>query len=153
MQEELTLLKKKLIELENKLNSITSQVQDALNTNRTDIFKVSSRVEALLRHSFLLKKLTVDELYNAIEAYDIFRKKIYEIRQTESIPEKIEKALEYNKANVFYHFVIFADDLELKLLFEKAGGPSSEIASKLINSFQMSSSLREYLQKYAKDPS
>ena len=152
MQEEAqTPLEKRIKELENKVTILTSQIQDALNLNKIDIFKVNSRVEALLRHALFNKSIPVDELYTAIETYDIFRKQIQEIRKIESIPEKIEKAIEYNRANTFYHYSIYADDLELKPIFEKTGGPSSEIALKLLSTFQMSTSLKEYLQKYAKN--
>ena len=151
MQEIQSNLENKIKELENKLIELTSQVQNALNINRLDIFKTTSRMEALLRHALFNKIISIDEFYTAIEEYDSLRKEIQEIRKIESIPEKIEKAIKYNQSNTFYHFSIYADDLELKTIFEKTGGPSSEISSKLLNSFQMSSSLREYLQKYAKD--
>jgi hypothetical protein len=141
-------LAQKISDLENKLNSVTEQVQQALNNLVAQNMNMSSRAEANVRHNLFTKKITLDDLLLSQETYNKFREALIEISKLDSIPEKLEKAIEYNKSDLYYHFPIYADDLNLEPIFEKMGGPSTEIALRIRSAFQMSSSLKEYLDKY-----
>lgn len=141
-------LTNKISELENKLTGITEQVQSALNHLINQNVKLSARTEAMIRHKLFNKELTLDQLLLSVETYDKFRNALIEISKLDSIPAKIEKAIEYNKTDVYYHYPIHGDDLDLEPLFEKMGGPSVDIAARMLSAFENSERFKIYLNKY-----
>lgn len=141
----------RISQLENKVEALRAETEKLLNQAKVDNFKVASRLEALIRHLIFTKSISINSLLDMLNAYSEFRNALLDIAKIESIPEKIERAKFHNSKNVYYHFKIYADDLNLKEAFEKSGGPSKVIARDLIENFEKSTALFEYLSPFAYD--
>ena len=141
-------LANRVIELEKNLKGLATQVQDALNQQKADLIKSSSRLEAIIRWQIEKGALTVDKLIEILNDYSTFRDNIISIRALETVPEKIKAITDYNKAEK--GFEIFAEDLDFKRGLEKVGGPSKETAQNLLG-LSVSKEYREYLAKYVND--
>jgi hypothetical protein len=141
----------RISQLENKVEALRAEIEKLLNQAKVDNFKVASRLEALIRHLIFTKSININSLLDMLNAYSEFRNTLLDIAKIESIPEKIERARFHNNKNIYYHFKIYADDLNLKELFEKSGGPSKIIAKDLIENFEKSTALFDYLYPFAYD--
>ena len=145
MQEELV---NRVIELEKNLKLLATQVQDALNQQKVDLVKSSSRLEAFIRWQIDTGVITVDGLLEILNKYSKFRDSVIKIRSLETLPSKFDAVCDYNASKEGFRLV--AEDLDFKQALEKAGGPSKDMARKLL-AIAETTELREYLQKYADD--
>lgn len=140
-------------ELENKIRIIEHDYAKEINLLKEKNYRLEVKFESLLRYLIwegdLSKTVfTLDRYQEAVTAFQLLNAKVQEINKLPTIPEKVKAAEEFNSTTKFIKAKIYADDLGLKSIIEKAGGTSGSTATDIIASLPCSKELTSYLKKF-----
>lgn len=115
-------------ELEAQLKTISEQVAREITNLRIQQVSTSTRTESFFRMMLEKSGIPFDDYIDYIDSYIVFGNGITDIYKTETLAEKVNKAIEFNKTSLIK---MYADDLNILPIVQSTGGISKSLLKQI----------------------